>query len=164
MSLATVEREIEAVHSRWHATAITGVTDAALRHLARYRDLFARALAIADSADSPKVALAALVQAAKLNEAEARLLEVSDRHLSRGWIEGEYRQREQERIRQEQEQKVREQKRAAAEARTERERERVAHNESIGWLRRLGSSYGMSTKSRLRYHGVIPGILNPREG
>ena len=33
VSLATVEREIEAIYGRWHATAVTGVTDAALRHL-----------------------------------------------------------------------------------------------------------------------------------
>ena len=131
MSLATVEREIEEIHRRWHASAVTGVTDAALCHLARYRDLYVRALAVADSAESPKVTLSALTLAARLNDAEARLLGASDRHLHRGWIEGEYRQHEQERIRREQEERDLERKRAeqaAAEARAERERERVAHN------------------------------------
>ena len=78
--------------------------------------------------------LSALTLAARLNDAEARLLGASDRHLSRGWIEGEYWRREQERIRREQEERDLERKRAeqaAAEARAERERERVAHNESI---------------------------------
>ncbi len=113
MSLATVEKEIEAIYSRWQTAAVTSVTEATLRHLARYRDLYARTLALAARAEasSPRVALAALVQAAKLNEAEARLLGASDRHLNRGWLE----------------QATAEQ--AAAEARAERERERVAHNE-----------------------------------
>ena len=123
VSLATVEREIETIYSRWQATAVTGVTDATLRHLARYRDLYARTLALAAGAgaSSPRVALAALIQAAKLNEAEARLLGASDRHLRQGWLEGAFRKQEREEAEQ-----------AAAEARAEREREQVAHNQRRG--------------------------------
>lgn len=65
VSLATVEREIGTIYSRWQATAVTSVTDATLRSLARCRDLYARALAIADSAESPKEKLAALAQAGR---------------------------------------------------------------------------------------------------
>ena len=54
--------------------------------MARYRDLYARALEVADSADSTKGTLDALALAVRINEGEARLLGASDRHLRPGWL------------------------------------------------------------------------------
>ena len=50
------------------------MTDAALRHLGRYRDLYQRALAVADSATSPREVLSALALAGKFSDSEAKLL------------------------------------------------------------------------------------------
>ncbi len=115
VSLATVEREIGTIRARWQATAKAGMADAGTRLSARLSDLYARTIALADrTADSaPKVALAALVQAVRVTEAEARLLGISGRNLPQDWLAGASKQEEE---------------RQAAEA---RKQERLAHSERL---------------------------------
>ena len=86
VSLATVERDIEAVLTRWRSKAVVSVTDAALRHLGRYRDLYQRALAVADSAPSPREVLSALALAGKFSDSEAKLLGAVTRNTGHDWL------------------------------------------------------------------------------
>ena len=86
VSLATVERDIEAVLTRWRSKAVVSVTDAALRHLGRYRDLYQRALAVADSAASPREVLSALALAGKFSDSEAKLLGAATRDTGHDWL------------------------------------------------------------------------------
>ena len=94
VSLATVERDIKAMMTRWRSKAVVSVTDAALRHLGRYRDLYQRALAVADSATSPREVLSALALAGKFSDSEAKLLGAVTRNTRHDWLSNELDARE----------------------------------------------------------------------
>ena len=85
LSLEAVRTDIAAIQARWRETALASITESTSRQLARYRDLYARALEAADSADSTKGTLDALSLATRINESEARLLG-ADRPSHPGWL------------------------------------------------------------------------------
>ncbi len=136
VSLAAVEREMAQVRERWHAAAVTRVGEAVPRQLARCRDLYARALAVADSADSPKVVLAALTQAGRFNDTEARLLGISDRHLQLGWLAQVEKREAQDEARELREQWRAEAAEQAARELAEQEAKAAAHRAEWGWWER----------------------------
>lgn len=116
LGLEAVEAEIQTIRERWHAATSTRTTLAAERQLARYRNLYERALALADGADSPKAATDALALAMKVNDAEARLLGVH--RPAPNWLAAAERAEQAAAAR-----------RAEREAKEALERERKEHNE-----------------------------------
>ena len=132
VSLATVERDIEAVLTRWHSKAVVSVTDAALRHLGRYRDLYQRALAVADSATSPREVLSALALAGKFSDSEAKLLGAVTRDTRRNWLSNALKAQE----------RANEAREKAEAAKAERERI-LRHNQTLAeWESRFEEQLG----------------------
>ena len=132
VSLATVERDIEAVRTRWRSEAVVSVTDAALRHLGRYRDLYQRALAVADSATSPREVLSALALAGKFSDSEAKLLGAVTRDTRRNWLSNSLKAQE----------RADEARERAEAAKVERERIR-RHNQTLAeWESRFEEQLG----------------------
>lgn len=132
VSLATIERDIEAVLTRWRSKAVVSVTDTTLRHLGRYRDLYQRALAVADSAPSPREVLSALALAGKFSDSEAKLLGAVTRDTRHDWLSNELEARE----------RAHEAREKAEAAKAERERIR-RHNQTLAeWESRFEEQLG----------------------